>query len=133
MGGKRTFPVDVKGMWILNTEQNSIQFTFISIMSKVAIDTKYPVSLTAGVQCVPEPSPSIGTLNLDKFSVVCVQANKFRDKINTTYKIWFRELDGYKIDLETVDKVKSSNVKSISVEKIATFGKITTVRISLNE
>lgn len=120
-GGEKTFFVDVKGIWLLNEEEDYIQFTFMGKASKFAIDTLYPISLTPGTQCIPKPSPSNGTLGLDKVSVVCVQASKYADEINITYKVWFRELydltgKGYRIDLiKDPSGLGSSTEKSIKI------------------
>ncbi len=106
-GGEKNFKIDAKGVWVLDQDKNYIQFSFVTKASKFAMDTQYPISLTPGVACT-EPSISNGTLGLDKSSVVCVQANRMGDKINVTYRVWFRILyenpfaeipKGYKISL----------------------------------
>lgn len=106
--GEKTFSLDVGGIWQLNEAEDSLQFTFQSKVSNFALDTTYPISLTSGVSCKPEPSPKNGTLGLDKSSVICVRAGSYGDMINITYKVWFRELytdpfspttKGFKIDL----------------------------------
>lgn len=91
-GGEKPFQVDVDGFWILNETENSIQFTFSSKTSNMAVNTQYPISLTRGVQCIPSPSPPNGTIGLDSSSVVCANALTYGDVINITYKVWFREL-----------------------------------------
>jgi hypothetical protein len=105
-GGEKNFYINAKGMWVLNQNDDYIQFSFMTKASKFAIDTQYPISLTAGVGCT-EPV-SNGTLGLDKASIVCVQANRMDDYVNVTYKVFFRELydnslaknpKGYKITL----------------------------------
>jgi hypothetical protein len=122
-GGQKTFSMDTSGIWILNPDQNYIEFTFLSKVSRFAVDTQYPISLTPGAQCTPQPSN--GTLGLDKSSVVCVQASTVGDRINITYRIWFRELyenplsstgKGYKIDLVKDDTgVLSSTKKDVTI------------------
>jgi hypothetical protein len=122
-GGEKTFSVNTNGIWILDPDKNYIEFTFLSKVSKFAVDTAYPISLTLGAQCTPQPSN--GTLGLDKSSVVCVQASQIGDRINVTYRIWFRELyenpyldtgRGYKIQLEQADAgILSSTNKEITI------------------
>lgn len=118
--GVRTFTIGADGIWILNEDEDSIEFTFTSKTSNIAVGTENPVSLTRGVQCtgspssVPpqpqnSPSPLIGTIGQDSSSVVCVIANRLADAdlFEIKYKIWFRELNdnpfsptrGFKIDL----------------------------------
>lgn len=106
--GEKTFFLDVGGMWQLNETENSLQFTFQSKVSNFALNTIYPISLTASASCIPEPSPKNGTVGLDKPSVVCVRANRAGDMVTINYKIWFRELHtdpfspttrGFKIEL----------------------------------
>lgn len=125
VGGEKTFFVDVKGIWLLNENEDYIQFTFISKVSKIAVDTPYPISLTSGAQCTPRPFPPNGTLGLERASVVCAQANRIGNEINITYKIWFRPLyenpylaggKGYKIDLKKNPAgLESSTEKSIRI------------------
>lgn len=119
--GEKTFFVDTKGIWILNEDENYIQFTHLSKVSKFAMDTEHPIALTPGTQCTPQPSN--GTLGLDKSAVVCVRADTIGDQINITYKIWFRELwenpysdtgKGYRIDLKKAGQV-SSTQKNIKI------------------
>lgn len=122
-GGEKTFDVNVKGIWILNEDKNYIEFTHMSKVSKFAVDTPYPISLTSGAQCAPQPTN--GTLGLDKASVVCVQASRIGDQINITYRVWFRDLyenpysdtgKGYKIVLKKHESgVASSTEKSIRI------------------
>lgn len=121
--GDKTFYVDVKGIWILNENENYIEFTHMSKVSKFAVDTQYPISLTQGAHCAPQPTN--GTLGLDKASVVCVQASRVGDQINITYRVWFRDLyenpyseggKGYKIVLKKHESgVASSTEKSIRI------------------
>jgi hypothetical protein len=121
-GGEKTFYVNVKGIWILNTEKNYIEFTHLSKVSKFAVGIG-PISLTRGGQCLP--GPTNGTLGLDKASVVCVQADTESNQINVTYKLWFRDLyenpystggKGYKIKLIKDDSgLNASTEKSIKI------------------
>ena len=117
-GGEQSFTIDANGVWLVNpcskdelaacnpspavasSESNSLQFTFFSKASNVAIQTGF-VSLTPGASC----PPSAGILGKDKSSVVCVKAEPAQDGFEITYKVWFRELTdtasprGFKIDL----------------------------------
>ncbi|MBI2084285.1 MAG: hypothetical protein HYT70_01575 [Candidatus Aenigmarchaeota archaeon] len=105
--GVRTFTVNADGIWKLDEGEDSIAFTFTSKTSNIAIGTSNPISLTAGVQCAPKPSPANGTIGRDSSSVVCANATS-GDVFSITYKIYFRELydnplsptaKGFKIDL----------------------------------
>lgn len=110
--GIKTFTINTDGIWILNEDDDSIQFNFTSKTANIAANTVTPISLTPGVQCsgtAPQnsPSPSTGTLGQDSSSVVCVTATIQEELFIISYKIWFRELDdnpfsptqGFKIDL----------------------------------
>lgn len=111
--GVRSFTVGVDGIWILNENDNSIEFGFTSKTSNIAAGTLNPISLTSGVQCTElappnSPSPPTGTLGHDSSSVVCVTAVQQDDIFTIKYKIWFREIydnplsptaSGFKIDL----------------------------------
>jgi hypothetical protein len=98
-GGEDTFTLDVNGLWVLDPSENSISFTFFSRVSNIG--SAAWVSLTTAASC----PPSVGTLGIDKPSVVCARADTLADGYNITYKIWFRQLDesggarGYKIKL----------------------------------
>ena len=116
-GGEKTFFANANGIWILNQSGNYIQFTFLSRASKFATDTIYSIPLTPGEDCSQLKN---GTLGIDKASVVCVRADTIADKINITYRVWFRTLyddpsnptRGYKITLN-----QSSAGLSTSTEK----------------
>lgn len=122
-GGEKTFYVETNGIWILNPTENYIQFTYLSKVSKFATNTGYPISLTQGAQCTPNPTN--GTLGVDKVSVVCVQASTIADQLNITYRVWFRELyenpyssttKGYKIKLVKDDAgLLGSTEKSVKI------------------
>lgn len=114
-GAEETFTLDVDGVWILSPSENSIQFTFLSKASKVAVGQWS--SLTPGATC----PPSNGTLGKDKSSVVCARADITHDIYNITYKIYFRTLfeetnanKGYKINL-VKDPRGSLNTTSKSI------------------
>ena len=111
--GVKTFKINTDGIWKLNQNEDSIEFTFTSKTSNIAAGTAFPISLTSGVQCTGTdpypnyPSPKNGTLGKDSASVVCVKSTQ-GDVFTITYKIWFRELydnpfspsaNGFKIDL----------------------------------
>jgi len=103
-GGTDTFFLDVDGVWALNETEESISFFFSSLASDKTASGEW-ISLTEGVGCSFQETAPIGTLGVDKSSIVCVKVNKVSDHYEYTYKIWFRELDesdgkrGYKIDL----------------------------------
>lgn len=95
--GVRSFTVNADGLWLLNENEDSIEFSFSSKTANVAADTQNSISLTPGVQCTgsspsDSPSPPTGTLGQDSSSVVCVRAITSGDSFTITYKIWFREL-----------------------------------------
>lgn len=110
--GVRTLNIETDGIWKLNADEDSIEFTFASKTTNIAADTENPISLTSGSQCVqnllpPHISPPNGTLGQDSSSVVCAKSTSLGDVFEITYKIWFRELynnpfnpkNGFKIDL----------------------------------
>jgi hypothetical protein len=88
LGGEDVFNLDVSGVWLLNEAENSIQFSFLSRVTKLAEGIGW-ISLTQGASC----PPSIGVVGTDKASVVCARADKFVDRYNLTYKIWYRGLE----------------------------------------
>lgn len=125
-GAEETFTLDVNGVWILYPADctsppdcNSIEFTFLSKASKVAVGQWS--SLTPGANCTP-PIDS-GILGKDKSSVVCARADRLQDIYNVTYKIYYRELfeesdvnKGYKINLIKDDRGSfNSTSKSIRI------------------
>ena len=118
-GGDQTFALDTNGFWLLRAcptgeisscnpqpgtdvtkENNSIEFTFFSKVSKIAAGAGY-VSLTPGSSC----PPSSGIVGKDKSSVVCAKSVSRHDGFEITYRIWFRQVSdaasdrGFKIDL----------------------------------
>lgn len=106
-GGELTFSLDVKGLWRVfpytdtyGIENNSIEFTFFSKVTKVAADKGW-VSLSGVAGC----PPSTGLLGIDKSYVICAKASAIYNGYNITYKVWFRELvdtagkNGFKIGL----------------------------------
>ena len=120
--GEKTFSLDIDGTWHLNEAEDSIQFSFLSKASNIAVDTLNPISLTPGVSCAPGPSPNIGRLGLDKASVVCARASSYVGMINISYKVWFRELyadppssNGFKINLVKESGLEYSRLKSIKI------------------
>lgn len=129
--GTRTFTVGADGIWILNATEDSIEFSFPSKTSNVAVGTQNPTSLTSGVQCIgtsppSSPSPSVGTTGQDSSSVVCVSATAGVNFYVIKYKVWFRELNdnpfsptqGYMIDLEQDAGLDTSSGKTVKI----TFG-----------
>lgn len=122
-GGEETFSLDVNGLWILSSTENSILFTFFSRVSNIG--SADWISLTTGASC----PPSKGTLGIDKPSAVCARADTLADGYNITYKIWFRQLDesggarGYKINLVPYSGVTTSTGKSVRIFR----GNISTV------
>jgi len=137
-GGKETVNPDFAGNWVIDSDDNSIQFTFFSKVTLIALDAGW----------VPINSPytaPIGAIGEDA-SAVFAKADTTDEGYSITYKTWFRELDespekGHKIELEANGKTSSSNVKSITIEKGDVFsstvdGKtliITKIKISLVE
>ncbi|MBI2005348.1 MAG: hypothetical protein HYS80_01140 [Candidatus Aenigmarchaeota archaeon] len=128
--GVRTFTIATEGVWVLNPDEDSIEFDFTSKTANIAANTPTPISLTSGVQCTgasPQysPSPSTGTLGQDSSSVVCASATQ-GDVFTIKYKLWFRELDdnpfsptqGFKIDLVQDAGLATSTGKTVKI----TFG-----------
>ncbi len=124
-GKDKSFTIETKGGWVLDEAGDSLQFTFTSKVSNIALDTANPISLTKSVSCTPSPSPSTGLL-ADSTSVVCVKAKTIAANIiEITYKIYFRELlddpfvpnpKGRKIDLiKDPDGTTSSNEETIKI------------------
>jgi len=123
-GGEKEFYIGANGLWMLNEAGNYIQFTFITKASKFATDTSYPISLTPGVDCTSASAPN-GTLGLDKASIICVNATRMGDKIQVTYRVWFRKLyedpfatnpKGYEISLvKDLSGLLSSTEKTIVI------------------
>jgi len=125
-GGNYTITVTFPATWVINSSENSISLTFNSKVSNIGLGSWIP--LTPNATCPPAP----GKLGIDSPSVLCVKADTKNEYFEINYKLWFRELDGYKIQLESIGKAKSSNVRFISIERISS-GKITKVGISLIE
>ena len=126
--GVRTFTIGADGTWVLNDNEDSIEFIFTSKTANVAADTQSPISLTSGVQCTGapppnSPSPRTGTLGQDSSSVVCVSATSLTDIFEIKYKVWFRELNdnpfsptqGFKIDLEPDAGLTKSSGKTVKI------------------
>lgn len=126
--GVRSFTINTDGLWLLNENEDSIEFTFTSKTANIAPNTQNPISLTAGVQCTSaspsnSPSPPTGTLGQDSSSVICVRAVTSGDFFTITYKIWFRELSDnpfsptqrFKIDLVKDTGLTSSASKIVKI------------------
>jgi len=126
--GVRTFTIGADGTWILNKDEDSIEFTFASKTANVAAGTPSPISLTPGVQCTGtsppnSPSPATGTVGQDSSSVVCVSATILTDFFEIKYKVWFRELNdnpfsptqGFKIDLEPDAGLTKSSGRTVKI------------------
>ncbi len=119
--GDATFFSDVSGLWKLfpcadvdqngkpregceipktQSDANSIEFSFVSTVSKIITDGTW-VPLSAASSC----PPASGTLGADRSAVVCSQAlEKVGDRVEVKYRIWFREVvdpngDRFKINL----------------------------------
>ena len=86
-GGEDRLSLDVKGIWILDEKEESIEFVFFSKVSPVA-PAKGWIPLT-GVNCT---NPPLGEVGVDVPSVVCARADKFASGYNITYKVLFRKL-----------------------------------------
>ncbi len=132
--GVKTFTAGADGVWVLDTVEDSIEFTFASKTANIATNTENPISLTPGVQCTGSsppnsPSPATGALGQDSSSVVCVTATSQADVFTIKYKIWFRELDdnpfsptqSFKIDLEQDVGLAKSSGRTVKI----TFGEST--------
>ncbi|MEM5797128.1 MAG: hypothetical protein QW813_00470 [Candidatus Aenigmatarchaeota archaeon] len=141
--GVRSFTIGANGAWVLNANEDSIEFTFTSKTSNVAANMQNPISLTPGVQCTGQqnsPSPAVGVLGQDSSSVVCVSATTVGDTFEIKYKIWFRELvdnpfsptQKFKIDLEKdptgLDRSSSKTIK-ITFGESVTSGTLITKKI----
>ncbi len=124
--GVRSFTINADGLWLLNENEDSIEFKFTSKTANVAPDTQSPISLTTGVQCTGaggSPSPLTGTLGQDSSSVVCVSATTLGNTFEIKYKIWFRELSDnpfsptqrFKIDLVKDAGLTSSAGKIVKI------------------
>jgi hypothetical protein len=145
-GGEDTFTLDISGIWILypcpssdglgcscgaaepcNSENNSIQFSFPSRASNIAVNSNWvPIN---------SPNPSyFGTLGIDDVSVVLAKSESAGDGFNITYKLWFRELNeslniGYKVDIMpsgtpgiTTSVGKSLRISNAGTSTITTSG-----------
>lgn len=88
VGGETTFNLDVDGLWILDENQDTLQFTFLSRVSNIAANAGW-ISLTSGASC----PPSTGTVGQDKLSVICARSDTVANNYNITYRIWYRTLN----------------------------------------
>jgi hypothetical protein len=86
-GGEEVFKLDVDGLWIISTTDNSIQFTFSSKATNIkAVGTW--VVITPGSCETPLQPAYLGSNSF----VTCARADLAGDRYNITYKVWFREL-----------------------------------------
>jgi hypothetical protein len=120
-GGEETFTIDIDGLWSLypstdnNVENNSIQFSFVSRVTNIAVDEGWVPLSTSNT----DPIVSIG----EDPSVVFGRADSSGSMYNITFKTWFRELDkspteGYKIILtrDTAGPLRSTG-KSVRISR----------------
>jgi len=135
-GGEQTFSIDADGLWTFYpcadqgisacvctapacpSENNSVQFSFLSKVSNVAVDRGW-IPGTCG-------SPP-GLVGADTYSVICGKAETaVEGDFKLTYKTWFRELDenpadpntkGYKIILSAPTGVTGSTGRSIRISR----------------
>ncbi len=127
--GMKTFNINTDGLWVLNEDEDSIEFQFSSKTANVAANTANPISLTSGVQCSGDtpkysPVPATGILGQDNSAVTCVNAISTTELFTIRYKIWFRELvdnpvspaQGFKIDLvKDPTGLSSSSGKTVRI------------------
>jgi len=144
-GGEDTFSIDINGVWTFYpcpatdgggcscdssipgletcvSGNNSIQFSFFSKVSNIAVDEGWVSLSTANTN-------TVGTVGVDDASVVWARSDRAGDGFNITYKVWFRELDesptkGYKINLIAPSaippEIKASTGKSIRISHVGT-------------
>lgn len=122
-GGEEIFAEDAGGIWILYTNQqgennNSLTFSYQSKVEKFAPNMGW-IPISTG-----NPSPQ-GTLGIDDATVVFGRADKTSGGlINTTYKIWMRELwdtsqgKGYKIVLVNDNGPNRATGKSLKISRV---------------
>jgi hypothetical protein len=117
-GGSTSFSLDVNGIWVLNTVENSITFTFFSKVSDKAIGN------WSGKDCDPIKgfTGKSGILGTDNSFVVCARADQTGSGYNITYKIGFRQLmsdkQGYIIQLAPPSGgTSSSTSKTIMISR----------------
>jgi flagellin-like protein len=124
LGGESVFNLDVDGIWILlppdasTVENNSIQFTFFSKVSKVGYSGEWIPIFGGGC----DPSPRY--LGVDRPYVTCARASALGDGYNITYKVQFREL----IDTSDPTYKTRQTIRIVSLGPTASTGKY--VRIS---
>lgn len=73
--GVRSFTINEDGIWKLNEEEDSIEFTFVTKTSNIAANTEFPISLTSGVQCgksrtIPTTPQTIAIPLNNKFNLI---------------------------------------------------------------
>lgn len=90
-GGSFQFSLNVDGIWFLNETENTLSFTFFSLVSDKGTD-----QWIGGAGC---SNPSVGftgqsgTFSIDKPSIICSRTMQRGTGFNTTYKLGYRELD----------------------------------------
>ena len=83
--GEEYFSLDKEGIWILDTTENSISFTFFSRVSNFGVGEWISLS---GEDCENIREGSLG----ERPFVVCARSDPVADGFNITYKIVFRDL-----------------------------------------
>lgn len=124
LGGESVFNLDVDGIWVIvpydahNPENNSIQFTFFSKVTKVMYGAGWVPVFGGGCDA------NAGYLGVDNPYITCARADPIADGYNITYKIQFREL----IDRRDPTERTRQLIRVVPVGPTASTGKY--VRIS---
>ncbi|HDH91382.1 MAG TPA: hypothetical protein ENF38_00345, partial [Candidatus Aenigmarchaeota archaeon] len=86
-GGEEVFSLNFKGVWNVNEDENSISFSFLSMISGFVPGKG--ITLLPGGSC---PSSGPGRLGIDEPFDICGYSEPSGNKYNITFKIWFRNL-----------------------------------------
>ena len=132
IGGKKEITPGFRGTWKVDPIEDFIEVSVMSKKTPIASDKGW-IPLT-GETC----PPSKGKLGVNNYYVVCAKSESKDGEYQVSYRLWCRELEGYKsniyrIDLECIGKTESSNVNSISIERTASEEGTVKVSITLIE
>ena len=110
------FSSDYSGNWILDQNENSVSFSFVSKVTGVKASNEW-FSLIPSKSCLANQE---GVLGVDEPFVVCVKSKPIGDSYEITFKIWF-------INLTDTSQGKKYYIELFPVSLATSEGK--TVRI----
>ncbi|OYT42118.1 MAG: hypothetical protein B6U78_02120 [Candidatus Aenigmarchaeota archaeon ex4484_224] len=84
------FSSDYDGTWIIDPNENSISFSFVSKVTGISPKNEW-YSLLPNKDC-SNPSSQEGILGSDESFIVCTKAKSLGDSFEITFKIWFINL-----------------------------------------